>query len=155
VIQRDHSSGLVVAELGMDGGAIELELKRRDPLLALQGWASVEWGCILWRVVRDVGADRPPETVLVWMNPRSGEPYPLSSGLLDELDRHDRNNTRRDYKDTDRLNVEREARVVRQQERDNEALRDDWLMKHGRPVLPRSQSLRMARDKRRAKGEKC
>jgi hypothetical protein len=53
------------------------------------------------------------------------------------------------------LNTARKARLARQLERNNEALADDWNPKHGRPVLPRGQSLRLARDKRRAKGEKC
>jgi hypothetical protein len=144
--------GLVLAELGMDGAALERELRRRDPLLSLQGWPSLEHRCILWRVVREAG-ERGPETVCVWQS-ESGEPYPLSSGLLDLVDRLDRN-TRSDYARDDERNARRRDALVRQQERDNEALAQDWTPRHGRPVLPRSQALRMSRDKRRAKGEKC
>jgi len=152
VIHRHLESGLVVAEHGMDSISLERELSKRDPLLSLQGWPDPEYGRIRWRVVRET-PEGGFETVVCW--PESGEPYPLSSGILDLLDRHDRNNTRRDYKDEDELERERRAAVTRQQERDDEALVDDWTPKHGRPVLHRGQSLRMARDKRRAKGEKC
>ena len=137
----------------MDGGVLERELRKRDPLLSLQGWPSATHGCILWRVVRESGPDRPPETVAVWQS-ESGEPYPLSSGLLDLVDRLDRNSRHRHVGD-DEFERRRKAARDRQVERDNEALRDDWNPRHGRPVLPRSQSLRMARDRRRAKGEKC
>jgi len=153
MIQRSLSNGLVTCELGLDGAAVERELKRRDPLLTLQGWPSVDHGCIVWRVVRYAGIDRDPETVCVWQSER-GEPYPLSSGLLDLVDRLDRNK-RGLHASEDEREQARKLEFQRQQERDNEALADDWNPKHGRPVLPRSQSLRMARDRRRAKGEKC
>jgi len=151
VIHRALESGLVLAEHGMDTSSLERELRRRDPLLSLQGWADPEYGRIRWRVVRET-PEGGFETVVCW--PESGEPYPLSSGILDLLDRHDRNNSRRDYRDEDELELERQAEVARQRERDNEALADDWQFKHGRPVLPRSQALRMSRDRRRARGEK-
>ena len=155
MIHRSLESGLVLAEHSPDVADLERELRRRDPLLSLQGWPSTAHGRILWRVVRDAGPDRDPETVYVWQNDLTGEPYPLSSGILDGLDRHDRNNTRRDYKDEDQLERERQADRVKQQQRDDEALADDWIPKHGRPVLPRGVWLRMSRDKRRAKGENC
>jgi hypothetical protein len=147
-----RAGGLLVAELGMDGTSLERELRKRDPLLSLQGWPSATHGCILWRVVREAGPDRPPETVAVWQS-ESGEPYPLSSGLLDLVDRLDRN-SRHSHRGEDELERQRRAEVARQLERDNEALRDDWNFRHGRPVLHRSVSLRMARDKARARGEK-
>jgi hypothetical protein len=148
-----RAGDLLVAELGMDGTGLERELRKRDPLLSLQGWPSATHGCILWRVVREAGPDRPPETVVVWQS-ESGEPYPLSSGLLDLVDRLDRN-TRHRHADEDELERARRKERDKQLERDNEALADDWNFRHGRPVLPRSQSLRMARDKRRGRGEKC
>ena len=153
MIHRTLESGLLLAEHGTDGVALERELRKRDPLLSLQGWPSAEHLCIVWRVVRDAGSERDPETVCVWQS-ESGEPYPLSSGLLELVDRLDRN-TRHVHRDEDELERQRRAEVARQQERDDEALADDWTPKHGRPVLPRSQALRMSRDKRRARGEKC
>jgi len=147
-----HVGGLVLAEDSMDVAALERDLRRRDPLLALQGWPSLEHGCIVWRVVRDAGLGRPPETVCVWQSER-GEPYPLSSGLLELVDRLDRN-SRVVYASEDSIEQQRRLARDRQVARDNEALAADWNPKHGRPVLPRSQSLRMARDKQRAKGWK-
>ena len=143
--------GLVVAEVGADAVSLERELRKRDPLLSLQGWPDPEYGRIRWRVVRAT-PEGSFETVVVW--PADGEPHPLSSGILDELDRHDRNNTRREFKDTDELNLEREAERAKQQDRDNEGIYDNWAFKHGRPVLPRSQALRISRNRRRARGEK-
>ena len=148
---RSRDDGLVLAEHGMDGQALERELRKRDPLLSLQGWPSAEHGCIVWRVVRETPAGS-PETVLVWQSDR-GEPYPLSSGLLDLVDRLDRN-SRAVYASEDELEQQRRRARDRQVARDNDALADDWNPRHGRPVLPRSQSLRMARDKQRARGKK-
>ena len=146
-----RTGDLLVAELGMDGGALERELRRRDPLLSLQGWPSATHGCILWRVVRESGPDRPPETVAVWQSER-GEPYPLSSGLLDLVDRLDRNSRHR-YLDEDALERRRQAARDRQVERDNEALRDDWNPRHGRSPLFRGRDLQLSRQRARREGK--
>jgi hypothetical protein len=153
LIERTLDTGLIVQEYGMDYASIERALKRRDPLLSLQGWPSQAHGCLIWKVVRDAGSERPPDTVCVWQSDR-GEPYPLSSGILDMVDRLDKN-TRHEHVSEDELNARRAREAAKQADRDREALIDDHLFKHGIPVLPRSQSLRMARDKRRARGEKC
>jgi hypothetical protein len=146
VIHRSLESGLVLAEQGMDGAALERELRKRDPLLGLQGYLSLEHRAVVWRVVREAG-EAGPETVCVWQS-ESGEPYPLSSGLLSLVDRLDRN-SRGAYAGVDELDARRRAEQARQQQRDNEALADDWNPKHGRPVLHRSRSLQMTRAKRR------
>lgn len=153
LVERTLDSGLILSEQGMDGAAIGRALRKRDPLLSLQGWPSNTHGCIIWKVVRYAGPDRPPDTVCVWQSDR-GEPYPLSSGILDLVDQLDKN-TRSTYASEDERNAQLEAERRKATERANEAIRDDTTFKHGRPVLPRSQSLRMARDKRRARGEKC
>jgi hypothetical protein len=152
LIERTLDSGLILSEYGQDSASLERELRKRDPDLTLQGWPSQAHGCILWKVVRYAGPDRPPDTVCVWQSER-GEPFPLSSGILDLVDRLDRN-TRHGHHGEDELNAARERELARQDARDREALTDDWTFKHGRPVLPRSQSLRMARDKQRARGKK-
>jgi len=152
LVERTLDSGLALQEYGQDHASLERELRRRDPLLSLQGWPSVTHGCILWKVVRYAGPDRPPDTVCVWQGER-GEPFPLSSGILDLVDRLDRN-SRHGHVSEDEINAARDRELERQVERDREALTDDWVFKHGRPVLPRSQSLRMARDKQRARGRK-
>lgn len=153
LVERTLDSGLIVAQdVGGDHASLERELRRRDPELSLQGWPSQTHDCIVWKVVRYAGPDRPPDTVCVWMSER-GEPYPLSSGLLDMVDRLDRN-TRARYRGEDDLNAERERERRKQLDRDNEGIHENTTFKHGRPVLPRSQSLRISRDKQRAKGKK-
>lgn len=152
LVERTLDSGLIVSEHGDDGAAIERDLKKRDPDLSLQGWPSQTHGRMLWKVVRYAGPDRPPDTVCVWQSDR-GEPFPLSSGILDMVDRLDKN-TRSVYLDGDTRNAALRAERAKQDERDAEGIRDNTTFKHGRPVLPRSQSLRMSRDKQRAKGKK-
>jgi hypothetical protein len=138
-------SGLVLAQDSMEAAAVERALKRKDPHLELQGWPSQTHDCIIWKVVRGL------ETVCVWQTDR-GEPLPLSSGILDLVDRLDRN-TRAAYVDADDLNARQKEQEAKGWDQDVETLTEDWSRKHGRPMLPRSQSLRRSRDKRRARGE--
>lgn len=144
-------SGLILAREEMGGPALERALKQIDLDLALQAWPRPD-GPPLWKVVRYAGPDRPPETIASWVDER-GEPLPLTEGLLDVVRRLDRN-SRGEYVDPEEKNRRFRELVERDWERDTEAARDDWNFKHGRPVLPRSQSLRMSRDKQRAKGKK-
>lgn len=151
LVERTLDSGLIVAQYGGDHASIERELKRRDPDLSLQGRFSEVHGCVIWRVVLK-RADQPFETVCNWQSPQ-GEPYPLSSGILNMVDGLDRN-TRSRHVGEDEINAARDREIERQKERDREAIVDDHVFRHGRPVLHRSQSLRMSRDKQRAKGWK-
>lgn len=144
-------SGLILAREEMGGSTLERALKQIDPDLALQGWPQRD-GPPLWKVVRYCGPDRPPETIASWVDDR-GNPLPLTEGLLDVVRRLDRN-TRAEYVDPDEKNRRLKELVERDWELDTEAAREDWNPKHGRPVLPRSQSLRMSRDKQRARGKK-
>ena len=139
-------SGLLLARESPDGPALERELQAWDRELQLQGFLQPD-GPILWKVVRH------GETVCAWVDEQM-RPLPLSWRLLDEVRLLDRNQ-RGVHLDEDARETIRLAERAKQQARDDEALADDWTPKHGRPVLPRSQSLRMARDKRRAKGENC
>jgi len=139
-------SGLLLARESPDGPALERELQRWDRELQLQGFLQPD-GPILWKVVRH------GETVYSWVDEQM-RPLPLSWRMLDEVRQLDKNQ-RGGYLDEDAREALRLVERDKQVERDNEALADDWTPKHGRPVLPRSQSLRMARDKRRAKGENC
>jgi hypothetical protein len=83
-----------------------------------------------------------------------GDPYPLSSGLVEKVKEMDRNSRARHLDDV-AANAIRQAEIDRKLERDSEALRSDYLPLEGRsPVLHRGESLRRARDKRRARGEK-
>lgn len=69
--------------------------------------------------------------------------------MVDRLDR----NSRSSYVDADDLNKQQKDREAQGWQADSQNITEEWSMKHGRPILPRSQGLRRARDKRRAKGE--
>lgn len=145
-------SGLVVAEQAMDEAAVRRALKEWDPDLRLVPQASEKLGTTLWKVMRTTGSDRPAEFVCAWQSDR-GEPYPLSMRILDLVKQLDKN-TRSSYQSVEERDARRRAELERETQQRNEDLADDWTPKHGRPVLPRSQSLRMSRDRRRARGEK-
>lgn len=156
LVERTLDTGLILQEYGQDHASLERELKKRDRDLSLQGWPSQTHGCILWKVVRYAGPDRPLDTVAVWQSDR-GEPFPLSSGILDLVDRLDKN-SRHHYADEDERNEGRRREREKQNARDREALLSDYktVMGPGHAgLLPRGQSLRRARDKRRNRGEKC
>lgn len=144
-------SGLILATESMDAAALEPLLRKLDPDLSLQAWPSRD-GPPTWKVVRHFSRDHPPETICSWVDD-SGRPLPLGEGLLDLVRRLDRNQ-RATYVDPDVRNRQLKEALDKNWDDETEALTDDWRFKHGRPVLPRSQSLRMSRDKQRAKGKK-
>ena len=143
-------SGLTVIEQGGDGAAVERALRRLDPDLRLV--PQEHPAGMIWKVFVDQGPDRPATFVLAWQN-ELGEPLPLSSRLIDEVQRHAKEG-RGNYKTEDELNREKKERERKQSDTDNQDLVEDWLMPHGRPVLHRGQHLRMSRDKQRARGKK-
>jgi hypothetical protein len=147
-------SGLLLAEEGADAASISRALRQMDPELILQPDFSQSLQQTVWKVYRYQG-DRPPVFVMAFVNER-GDPYPLSSRILDMVRGLDKN-SRWETPDPDVLNAA--AEVERQKVRDRiyEDLADDVATVGGRGhagMLPRSQSLRMARDKARARGLK-
>lgn len=107
---------------------------------------------LAYQVRRWRGGDKPSEFLFFWVDER-GEPKPLSMQLLELVKQHDRN-TQSKRLDADAKNALKKAREDQHWEDEVAALRDDWMPTHGRPVLPRSTSLRMSRDKQRAQGKK-
>lgn len=144
-------SGLILAEQTPDAAALERQLKQIDRRLSLQAWPQPD-GLPVWKVVLHYAGDRPPETIASWID-QQGEPLPLSSRLVDLVQSLDRN-SRVAFVDADGKNAQFAEQRERDNARDEEALISDWRFPHGRPVLPRSQSLRLSRDKQRAKGKK-
>lgn len=153
---RRTESGLVFPESGVDEAAIRRALRDHDDQLRLippgvdmAGRPQPER--VGYRVARLTGGDRPLEFLCFWGNDM-GDPYPLSHAIVDMVKQLDRNTGSAYMDDVVRNEL---ARQVKEKDwaRDTEALADDWAFKHGRPVLPRGQSLRRARDKRRARGE--
>jgi hypothetical protein len=151
-------SGLVLPITGADEASVITELKKIDPDLILfvpgmeiSGEPAVNrWG---WRVYRKRGGDQPPEFVCAWMDKWGNLHNELSHGLVDEVRRLDKNTRGRQLDEVVREELRRQE-FERDQEARGEGIADNWVRKHGTPVLPRSQSLRMSRDKRRAQGEK-
>jgi hypothetical protein len=144
---RQTDSGLLLAE---EESAVAESLWEYDRNLKLRSAVDAA-GRTFWSVRAHVGGDIPDRLVCVWVD-EQGNPLPLSSGLLELVKQLDPN-TRSVYLDEDTRNERRRAEVEKVARQRDADLADDMIPKHGRPVLPRSQSLRRARDKRRARGE--
>lgn len=93
LVTRQHESGLVLTEESVDQAWLRRALRRLDDRLRLIPPGSMIPGDLApqpyWRVMRDIGGDRPAAHVLTWMG-RDQEPLPLSTGILDEVQRHRR-----------------------------------------------------------------
>jgi hypothetical protein len=142
-------SGLLVAEnASADERAVARALRDHDPDLRLVPQSRVG-DRIGYSVYRYAGSDRPAEFLLFWGNTASGEPYPLSSRLLDEVKRLDRNSRGAgDYVDVDERNARAKAELREHADKQGEELFDDWRKREGRSaLLPRGVSLRRARSK--------
>jgi hypothetical protein len=107
---------------------------------------------LAYQVRRYRGGDKPSEFLFFWVDER-GEPLPLSMNILDLVKQHDRN-TQSAYLDEVARDELKRQRDDAHWEAQTQAMADDWVPRHGRPVLPRSVSLRQSRDKQRAKGKK-
>lgn len=152
VVLSGSGSGLLIAAESADERSVGALLRQHDPTLRLVPRFDEDRLCKLWAVYRYRGPSDPSELVCLWQT-RDGTPLPLSSNLLDLVQQLDRN-TSSVAPDPDRSNRELLERRAKQKADDSEAIIGDWLMPHGRPVLPRSQSLRRARDKQRGRGKK-
>lgn len=145
-------SGLVRAEHGADEAAVARALRRHDDDLRLVRGFDLERQVWTWKVYRYAGSEREAEFLLVWAD-EDGTPRPLSMNLVDEVQRHDRN-LRGDLVDAAvhnaRLRAERHKDYQREAE---EIVREFGPKLDGTrlPVIHRSQSLRRARDKARAR----
>jgi hypothetical protein len=144
-------SGLLIASEGADEHHVGALLRRHDPDLRLVPRWDQERGCRCWYVYRYNGPDKPSDVVCVWQT-REGVPLPLSSNLLELVQLHDRNTIGKQG-DPDVANAQLKASIAKRKADDAEAIIGDW--EHaGTTVLPRSQALRMSRDKQRARGKK-
>lgn len=153
VYSRTHG-GLVVAEHSADEAAVAAALKRHDPELELIRQIDAEHMRWAWTVNRRA-PDGSFEFVLAWRQNGYGEPLPLSMRIVDEVQKHDRNTV-----GATETVASVEARV-RKEYRDDYMRDAEAMVQEFGPKLdekkyvpqPRSVRLRMARDKRRARGE--
>lgn len=132
-------SGLVVPQAGAGWATVKAALKQHDPHLELGEIGGV------WKVYYRASEDLPPQFLCDWRDP-DGTPRELSMGLVDKVRSLDRNSRGRAPTE-DQLEQKRQQDRRKHWERESEALIDDLDWKHGKPVLPRSQSLRRARSK--------
>lgn len=147
----ETNSGLAVPLTGVDEASVSRALREHDDTLRLVPQDSDTYGRRIYRVARIVGGDRPVEWVVTWRT-REGDALPLSHRLVEKVKELDLNSRNR-VDDPDELNAALRSEQQRDFDREMENLKEDWLMK-SRPILPRSQALRMSRDKRRGRGEK-
>ncbi len=109
----------------------------------------------VWCVVCDVGSGQPPITIMEWRDQETGRPImELTSGLAERVSRMDRDGSRLSA----RVVRANEAKVEEQRRAAYDIYREiaTDMVPRMRPtrsvVLPRSQSLRLARDKARGQG---
>ena len=154
LVFNNRPSGLVVAYQGSDEAACAAALKEYDRDLRLVPQDTDAYGRRVYKVYRYQGSEQPSVFVCGWWD-EFGQPYDQLSitGLLDMVKRLDRN-TRFEHIDPD----ERNQRLVAQRRKEaEEALDEIGKEFEGRldgrksSPLPRSQSLRLARDKIRAR----
>src|SRR4051812_9036931 len=130
----------------MDSAAIQRALKQKDALLELQGWPSDTFDCLIWKVVRRYN-EGPPETVCVWQSDR-GQPYPLSSGILDMVDKLDRNTATQNTTE-DELNRQVKEKADAKLDDEAETVKQEALKRAKRsPAFHRGVHLRRDRETR-------
>jgi hypothetical protein len=136
--------------------ALRRELKRIDDRLFFEKQITYTDEEV-WCVCVDFSGDQPPMTILEWRDEK-GRPIPyLDSGIIERVKQVDRSGRQL----SERVLRENQARIesLRRQSREQytEVARDmvPRVLDQRRPVLHRSQALRMSRDKRRARGEKA
>lgn len=130
LVTRRTESGLILSEQEQDGAGLRRALKQIDPDLRL--WAPDAMSPY-WRVLLYRGEDKPAETILTWMDYETGEPLPLSSGVLERVERL-RRDARNTGKSADELNAEHVERLRRQRDEDREAIGEEY-----RPYLERGR----------------
>lgn len=147
-----RDSGLVVAHQGADFAAVQAALRQHDRDLRLVPQGIGRNGKTLYNVYRWYGPDRRAEFILAWMDENMNA-LPLSSALIDEVQRHDKN-----CRGTIIGADEHNRRLIEQTRKDGREETREIAREYGEridgkrnTILPRSQSLRRARDKLRNK----
>jgi hypothetical protein len=147
-------SGLVIASQGADEAACRRALRQHDPDLRLVPQDSDALGRRVYKVYRYMGSERPAEFVCGWWD-EHGNPYDLSvTGLLEMVQRHDRN--LRGSQQASLAELEAKLKAERQADYRREA--DEIVREFGPRIdgkksspLPRSRGLYAARNRTRAK----
>jgi hypothetical protein len=128
LFQSVRESGLVLVEESRDEAGLRRALKQIDSRLRLlspeQMFPGTPTG--YWRVVCQWSNDAPAAPILTWMT-TFGDPLPLSSRLLDEVNRHRMDAPGGSFgKAADERNADLVASVQKQREDDVAALHDEY-----------------------------
>jgi hypothetical protein len=155
LVFTDTSSGLVLATHGSDEAATAAALREYDRDLRLVPQDSDAFGRRVYKVYRYMGSEQPSVFVCGWWDDL-GNPYDglSATGLLEMVKRLDRNNSREQRIDPDEKNrLLLEERRRQSSEDIDEVAREFSGRIDGKKSSPlkRSQSLRMARDRVRAR----
>lgn len=155
LVFTDTSSGLVLATHGSDEAATAATLREYDRDLRLVPQDSDAFGRRVYKVYRYMGSEQPSVFICGWWD-EMGNPYDglSASGLLEMVKRLDRNNSRWQNSDSDeknRLLVEQRSRQASEDIDDIAREFKGSIDGTSSSPLKRSQSLRMARDKVRAR----
>ena len=153
IVFSQSDSGLVIASEGADEATCRAALKQHDPDLCLVPQDSDAFGRRIYKVYRRVNNER-SEFVCFWGNPDTLEPYPLSvTGLLEMVKSQDKTG-----RNVEVSLAERERRAAAERYRDGRRDLDAIVEEFDGKIegkksspLPRSQSLRMMRDRVRAR----
>ena len=137
-------NGLYVAERSADYLSVQTALRQHDPDLRLVPQPDDDHGCLVWKVYRYAGGDRPAEFVCGWWDEHL-TPLPLSHRLVDKVKQLDRNTPGR-RPDPDEHNERlKAANNARMDEAVDTAL-EEARQRHGRlPCFHRGVHLRRAR----------
>ncbi len=152
LVYQRADSGLVVASHGAGEAAVARALREFDDDLRLVKQYSDENQRQVWKVFVYRGPDTPAVFLTGWWD-EHGVPFPELTMLLVEKVKRLHKNSRAPGVDIDKENAVFTQARRRQERQDDADIADDWMFKHGRPVLHRGQHLRVSRDKRRARGE--
>jgi hypothetical protein len=134
---------------------VQRALKRLDPALFVEQQIGFDQEPV-WCVVCDIGDAGPPVTIMEWRDP-DGSPIPyVSLDLVDRVARMERDGARLTASaiEKNQAIVEAGKRERRQQYLDMQADIMPSILGKRSVNLPRGQSLRMMRDKARARGDK-
>ena len=120
--ERQHSSGLVIAEQAQDEKAIGRALQqiRSDVALQVRPRDEEKGGVLVYKVVHtDSG-----QVMFTWMDDY-GNPLPLSSGLIDEFQRHQLGARNTGLVSDDEHNRRHIEEIDQERQRRVEAIRDE------------------------------
>jgi hypothetical protein len=154
---RETRGGLWLAEETAAPHSIREALKRVHPDLILGQEVDFAWSQWVWKVLLRQG-DRPAIWLFDWrenLNDPRSRPRPLSFAIVDEAATR-RRGSRLPAIDPLRANDELTERLDQESEEETlEIAREVRLRTRRRSPVHRSQGLRIARDKQRARGEKA